>query len=174
MKNKITTVCTAVLSECGQYRYALKREWDAKKPKVMFVMLNPSTADHKDNDATIRRCIGFAKSWGFGGIIVGNLFAYRSTQPDQLLTCTDPIGPANMLTLQELYTECASVVCAWGNGSIVDKIMKMHPNYRPLQNFKMTDLYYLKLSNSGHPWHPLYLHGDTVPEAYTVSPPYYN
>ena len=79
----------ATFSKCKIYRYRLWRIWDAKKPTVLFIMLNPSTAGSTMDDPTIKRCIGFAKSWGYGGLYVGNLFAYRSTQPKGLLKLND-------------------------------------------------------------------------------------
>lgn len=84
---------SAVISECGSYRYRLERVWEAEKDRVAFIMLNPSTADASKDDPTIRRCIGFAKAWGFGGLIVGNLFALRSTDPKALYGHKDPVGP---------------------------------------------------------------------------------
>ncbi len=91
----------AELSPCKAYRYALWRRW-SDAPPVLFVMLNPSTADESQDDPTIRRCISFAKQWGHGGIIVGNLFAFRSPYPNDLQTAADPIGPENNLWLERL------------------------------------------------------------------------
>ena len=75
---------SAEISPCGLYRYSLTRKWEAWKGTVNFIMLNPSTADAQEDDPTIRRCIGFAKAWGYGGIVVTNLFAYRATNPKEL------------------------------------------------------------------------------------------
>ena len=74
----------AVFSECGKYRYALWRIWDESKPAVMFIGLNPSTADEKESDPTITKVISFAKSWGFGAVYMCNSFPYISTNPDEL------------------------------------------------------------------------------------------
>jgi hypothetical protein len=74
---------SAVISPCGLYRYRLTRTWDAVRWSAAFVMLNPSTADAVDDDPTIKRCVGFAKRWGCGGIVVANLFAFRSADPDE-------------------------------------------------------------------------------------------
>ncbi len=74
----------AELSKCRAYRYALWRTWDESKPFAMFVGLNPSTADELEDDPTIRRCINFSKLWGYGGLCMVNLFAYRATDPTAL------------------------------------------------------------------------------------------
>lgn len=74
-------VQSADFSACGTYRYALRKIWLPAAPQVLFIGLNPSTADEKSDDPTIRRCLGFARSWGYGGLIVANLFAYRTTAP---------------------------------------------------------------------------------------------
>lgn len=96
----------AIISGCGKYRYSLWRTWDKKLPKVMFIMLNPSTADAYEDDPTIRRCINFAKSWGYGGIVVGNLFAYRATNPKKLILIDDPSGSANHHYLTHMIERC--------------------------------------------------------------------
>ena len=90
-------VQSADFSACGTYRYALRRIWLPAAPQVLFIGLNPSTADEKSDDPTIRRCLGFARSWGYGGLIVANLFAYRATAPSALREARDPIGPLNDL-----------------------------------------------------------------------------
>jgi hypothetical protein len=160
---------TAIISECGQYRYALTRTWDESLPKVMFLMLNPSTADANKDDATICRCIGFAKLWGYGGIIVGNLFAFRSTKPDNLLKAGNPIGPGNEASIKQLSTQVDIIVYAWGNGYMVDRLCKLYPNYKPLAGLEV-QARYLKLMKGGHPRHPLYLRSDMKPLEYKINP----
>lgn len=85
----------AVISDDGLYRYLLERHWDDTTSSCTFVMLNPSTADALVDDPTIRRCVGFAKSFGCGSLRVVNLYAYRATKPAELWTVDDPVGPAN-------------------------------------------------------------------------------
>jgi len=155
---------TAVISDDKKYRYYLERRWDINKGIVCFIMLNPSTADAEVDDPTIRRCVGFAKSWGYGGIIVVNLYALRSTDPKNLLTSEDPIGPGNIENLIRGHYRSRLTVCAWGNGKIVDKIQKRFPSYKPLNKF--TDLHYLDLSIDGTPKHPLYLKSCLTPLIY--------
>ena len=79
----------AVFSPCRTYRYALSRVWAADKPYALFIGLNPSTADETLDDPTIRRCIDFAKRWGYGGLVMANLFAYRATEPSEMKAATD-------------------------------------------------------------------------------------
>jgi len=154
----------ANISDCGQYRYCLSRVWDNTKPSVAFIMLNPSTADGQKDDATIRRCVGFAKSWGYGSLYVVNLFAFRSKEPTDLLKTMDPIGKENEDWLKQIQSLVHLTVCAWGNGKIVDKIFKNNEEYRPLQHFK--NLNYIDLSKDGTPKHPLYLSKFLLPKKY--------
>ncbi|HEY1066887.1 MAG TPA: DUF1643 domain-containing protein [Pirellulales bacterium] len=110
---------SATISECGLYRYTLRRCWDEirgdQAETVVFVGLNPSTADGTLDDPTVRRCVGFAKAWGFGAFVLVNLFAYRATDPTALRGVPDPVGPLNDETLLR-ETEGRTVVCCWGAG----------------------------------------------------------
>lgn len=143
----------AIISQCQKYRYQLWRIWDETKPMIMFIMLNPSTADSDINDPTIRRCIGYAKSWGYGGIYVGNLYAYRATDPAVLKEVDNAFGIDNEKHLKEMDSKCDKIVCAWGNGE-----------GRPEHIFsKLNKLHYLKLNVDGTPSHPLYLKKDLMP-----------
>src|SRR3546814_11714 len=154
----------AIISECGKYRYRLWRIWDDTKPQCMFIMLNPSTADADLDDPTIRRCIGFAKSWGYGGLQVCNLFAYRSTEPRELLKVFHPGGLENIWHLREAAAVCEIVVCSWGNHAIVDKLMKGKSEYALLAEFPPEKLHYIEISLvTLRPKHPLYLRGDLLP-----------
>lgn len=105
----------AIFSGCKKYRFALWRTWDGTKPYAMFIGLNPSTADEKENDPTVRRCIHFAKSWGYGGMCMANLFALRATHPLDLYTSREPIGKDNDKWLLSLSKDAGVVVAAWGN-----------------------------------------------------------
>jgi hypothetical protein len=107
----------AWLSADRQYRYALARSWTAE-PTLIWCMLNPSTADEMQDDPTVRKCIGFAKRWGYGGICVVNLFAFRATKPTALKTAADPVGPENHRILSLAFAGCSNdVIVGWG-GSI--------------------------------------------------------
>jgi hypothetical protein len=104
----------AVISECGTYRYLLRRTWDAKLPRALIVMLNPSTADAEIDDATIRSCIRLCKALGYGSFEVVNLFALRATDPDELAKAADPVGPGNDSSIERAIGRCDIAVCAWG------------------------------------------------------------
>jgi len=105
----------------GPYRYLLWRRW-AEAASVLFVMLNPSTADAQRDDPTIRRCIGFARAWGFGGVEVVNLFAWRATDPRELRRAADPIGPANDRAITLAAARSHAILAAWGvHGALLDR-----------------------------------------------------
>lgn len=149
----------ADLSPCGRYRYRLHRTW-GEHPPVAFVMLNPSTADAVQLDPTVRRCIGYAQRWGYGGLIVGNLFALRSTDPAALYTDPEPIGEENDAALQEIATTAECVICAWGkHGALNDRGAQVLAMIRAAGATPQA----LKLNGDGSPAHPLYLKGDAEP-----------
>lgn len=105
---------SAVFSKDRRHRYALRRIWDPAGPAILFICLNPSTADHRVNDRTVSRCIRFAHDWGFGQLIVANLFAFRTPYPRLLWRARDPVGPHNDRWLQRLIAESRTTVAAWG------------------------------------------------------------
>jgi hypothetical protein len=144
----------AELSPCGNYRYALKRQWNRESPLVLFIGLNPSTADSEFDDPTLRRCIRFAQAWGYGGVIMANLFAYRATDPHVLKVVTDPVGPLNDDWVVQLRGETEVAVAAWGNRG----------NFRArarMVSAHLGKLYCLGCTSKGAPRHPLYVRGTT-------------
>jgi hypothetical protein len=152
--NYIST--SAVFSPCDAYRYRLKRTWHARGKVVAFIGLNPSTADATADDPTIRRCVGFAKAWGFGGVAVVNLFAFRATDPRELKRAADPTGPENDAHLLAVATEASKVIAAWG----------VHGSHRGrdeevIELLRGTGVRVacLERTNAGHPRHPLYAKG---------------
>lgn len=153
-------------SKCGDYRYRLERRWDADLPAVAFIMLNPSTADADIDDPTIRRCVGFAKSWGFGALIVGNLFALRSTDPKALYSHPDPVGPDNDRQLLAIAQSARKIICAWGtHGALHDRGREV------AERFEFFPLAVLKVTAEGHPVHPLYVAASTEPKEYFAPKP---
>jgi hypothetical protein len=149
---------TAVLSACGAYRYELRREWDPELPLCGWVMLNPSTADAEIDDPTIRRCVGFAKTWGAGGIVVVNLFALRATDPAALAAHDDPHGPRNEHHWRRVADEALLMVCAWGAHPMAAAVA---PVLQAVLRSRGADTRCLGSTKSGAPRHPLYVKGDT-------------
>jgi hypothetical protein len=142
------------------YRYRLGRAWAAPGTGcVLFVMLNPSTADAEHDDPTLRRCIWFAHAWGFGAVDVMNLFAYRAPRPQVLRRVADPVGPDNDRHIDLAAGAATAIVCAWaeqggyrGRGADVALALRRH---RPLLCLGST--------KNGQPLHPLYVRGTTRP-----------
>jgi hypothetical protein len=152
----------ATIDSTGQYRYKLWRVWDSEAPRVAFVMLNPSTANASVDDPTIRRCIGFAQTWGYGSLEVVNLFAYRATSPQILSAVVDPIGPDNEAYLLETRQKPEPIILAWGNqGTFLERNQTVLEQLVNLEN-----VYCLGLTAGGHPRHPLYLKAHTKPVPY--------
>lgn len=150
-----------ILSPCRTYRYVLWREFGGfvGNGYVMFIGLNPSTADEVEDDPTIRRCIAFAKAWGYGALCITNLFAFRATQPADMKAATDPIGPGNDAHLVELAQEAGVVVAAWGtDGAYMGRDQEVR--------ILVPRLHCLRKTKDGHPWHPLYLPGNLTPQPF--------
>lgn len=150
----------AWLSEDLLYRYSLVRRWGMSGPPAVFLLLNPSTADASQDDPTIRRCIGYARAWGFSAIKVVNLFAFRATDPSGLRAPgVEPIGPANDMAILHAAQHAGIVVCGWGTHG------ELHGRGAHVRRFLLAarELHVLKLTAGGHPGHPLYLKGDLHP-----------
>jgi hypothetical protein len=151
-------VIGAEFSQCRNYRYALWRIWDVTKPRVMFIGLNPSTANEITDDPTIRRVKSFARSWGYGGVYMCNLFAWVTAYPDELLKCPDPLN-GNDFWLLKIAAQCTDVVFAWGNFKEAQErakdVIERFPKAKALQ-----------INKNGSPKHPLYVAGDVVPIVY--------
>jgi hypothetical protein len=162
---------SAILSPAREYRYTLTREWDEWYPgagTLNIIGLNPSTADETQDDPTIRRCVGFAKRWGFGRLVMTNLFAFRSTYPARLYEIADPVGPENDAYLVQEARAASDVVCAWGahgeiqgRGSAVARALTV----------ARVRLNVFGFTQNGQPKHPLYLKSiaEPSPWVYVVS-----
>lgn len=145
-----------------RYRYRLWRHWNEEVPSLTFLMLNPSTATETVDDPTIRRCMGFAMNMGYGGVEILNIFAWRSTDPKQLLICKEPVGMENNARILTVAERSSMIVCAWGKlfrqlkwreGQIIELL-------KPFSS----KLHCLKYNESdGSPAHPLYLHSTLRP-----------
>jgi hypothetical protein len=142
-----------------RYRYVLTRRWDRVRPVCAFVLLNPSTADERADDPTVRRCAAFARRWGFGGLTLVNLFALRATEPRALRDAPDPVGRANDVGLLRQTRRAAVVVLGWGaHGRLRGRAEEVRSLLSPLSaKFRI-----LGRTRSGEPRHPLYLAGDSL------------
>ncbi len=144
----------AIYSDCENYRYSLTRTWDETGKRVLFVMLNPSTATEVQNDPTVERCERRARTLGYGAFCVCNIFAYRATDPKVMRAQADPTGPANDAAIIDASDWADDIICAWGThgehlqrGPEMERILRAQP--KPLTH--------LGLSKAGHPKHPLYI-----------------
>ena len=159
----------AIISDCGKYRYELHREWDKSKKKVLFVMLNPSTAAGLNNDLTTIRCINFAKKWGYGGIMIGNIYPFRAKRPKDLRKWLNEghdydfwkSGDDNRNHVKDMAEQADMIVCAWGCN---------HPGV-PEWVDELGDLFYLELCKDNiTPKHPLgNLSKDAIPTNYKLN-----
>ncbi len=150
----------AVYSDCERYRYALTRVWSPGGAKLAFVMLNPSSATEVQNDPTVERCERRARTLGFGGFRVTNIFAWRATDPRNMRAAKSPIGPDNDAAIQAACAWADQVIAAWGtHGSYLDRGTQVAELLRRTGK----PLLHLGLSKQGHPKHPLYI-------AYTQQP----
>jgi hypothetical protein len=138
------------------YRYRLVRTWDETKPHALFIMMNPSTADPSVDDPTVAKCGRFARAWGYGGIYVGNTFAYRATDKKRLGRIADPVGPDNDKHLIAMAELAAIVIFAYGQPSH-KALRERGPLLAKILVAKGIKPHVLKLSKGGTPWHPLYL-----------------
>lgn len=141
---------SAVISECGKYRYRLWRKWaDSERMPVLWVMLNPSTADATIDDPTIKRCMKFSQAWGYGAMWVGNLYAYRTPYPSVLweVPGIERVGPENERHMHQMAAESAKVICAWGANE---------PSFPHIHQLGCPGGYWhLGLTASRQPKHPL-------------------
>jgi hypothetical protein len=145
------------------YRYVLWRRWGSRTSRVLFVMLNPSTADEHVLDPTVRKCVKWAKQWGFGALDVCNIFAWRATDPKELYHIPDPIGPDNDRWIQTTAMMAAMVIVAWGKHGALkrrgEEVAQMLAKHNP---------YCLGVNADGSPEHPLYIAKATQPIKWQV------
>jgi len=152
---------TATISKCGLYRYDLTRRWAVGERLCAFIGLNPSTADADLDDPTIRRCVGFAQSWGYDALVMLNAYAFRATKPTDMLAAADPVGPANDAYLKHWCSQAHLKVAAWGAN------ISLHRQKQMIQ--LILDLAALRITKEGFPGHPLYLPKVSVPVPWGTS-----
>jgi hypothetical protein len=163
MLRKGNETAGAVFSRCEKYRYLLWRHWGPKDTRILWLMLNPSTADEQKLDPTVTRCQGYTSAWGFGGFEVCNLFALRATDPQVMRADSDPVGTWNDAAILEASQRADLVVCAWGNhgthrGRAGDVC-------RRLEGAGIA-LHALAITGQGEPRHPLYCKRSLTPTQY--------
>ena len=150
---------SAIFSPDRVYRYSLTRMWNIAKPFVVFVGLNPSTADENVDDSTIRRCLRYAGDWGYGGLVMVNIFGYRSTDPKKLKQVKDPVGAENDFHIRLNSKLAELTIAAWGcYGRLFNRGAEVWP--------QLTNPHCLALTADGSPRHPLYLRKDLKPKPF--------
>jgi hypothetical protein len=162
------TPAGALFSECRRWRYLLWRCWDESKPAANFLMLNPSTADEVRLDPSCTRARNYAERWGFGAVLITNIFAWRSTDPAVLRVVENPVGRGNDRAIVKAAKEAKLVVCAWGNHGMhrerarrVVALLRRHG----------ISLHALKMNGGGEPAHPLYLPASLTPAVFPPPSP---
>jgi hypothetical protein len=152
---------SAVISDCGRYRYWLERRIDGVQGKApgncVFIMLNPSTADAELDDPTIRRCKGFAQRFGCNRLVVVNVFAFRATKPADLYKAKDPVGPENDDYILKALALPGIKFCAWGANNVFSRDETIA---RFAARRKDVALLCLGKTKNGSPRHPLYIAAD--------------
>jgi hypothetical protein len=160
-----TSDAGARFSRCRRWRTLLWRRWDRALPVANFLMLNPSTADERRLDPSCTRARVYAERWGFGGLIVTNLFAWRATDPGEMKAARDPVGRGNDAAILAAAREASLLVCAWGNhGAHLERSRRVTALLRGAG----IDLHVLKMNGPGEPAHPLYLSGSLRPQVWTA------
>ncbi len=150
----------AQFSACRRWRTLLWRRWDAARPVANFLMLNPSTADERVLDPTCARARDYAERWGYGALLVTNVFAWRATHPGGMKAAADPVGVGNDAAILRAARHAQLVVCAWGNHGLH---LARSDAVRRLLHGAGVALHVLRLNANGEPAHPLYLPGRLRP-----------
>ncbi len=158
----------AVSSQCRNYRYRLVRVWDSHKPRLGVVGHSWSTANEWRSDPAVRRCIGFARAWGYGGIDIGNLFGLQAADPRKLASVADPIGPDNDAHLAAMCADNDLVLLAWGAHADPNRARTVAQMLWHLSENCGGSLAVLGWTERGQPRHPLYVPKDSMPECLTL------
>jgi hypothetical protein len=144
---------SATFSPCRTYRYTLGRIWREQAPTACWILLNPSTADERQLDPTLRRCVGFSRAWGFGSMVVVNLFAYRSPYPSKVYAAADPVGPKNDQYIRRMVRRADKVIVGWG---VHGKLLRRQETVVGLLQRCGVEVWCLGTTKASHPKHPLY------------------
>jgi hypothetical protein len=153
----------AIFSVCDRYRYSLWRDWTdlltTTRQTVVFIGLNPSTADERDEDPTIRRCIDYAKRWSATRLVMLNLFAYRATAPHEMMEQQDPVGAHNDMAIQAACQGASHIIAAWG-------VHGRHRGRDSMVHSMIQGMQCLRTTKDGMPGHPLYLPAGLNPQPF--------
>jgi hypothetical protein len=167
---------SAIFSACGRYRYRLDRAFGGSGPAVAFLLHNPSTADARRDDATLRRGIGYAKAWGSAHLIYINAWAGIALRPNDLWAMADPVGPDNDTHIAQAVREIVDgggfIVVAWGmvrpppeqQAAARRRLAALQDHMRALG----CELRALGCNKDGSPWHPLYVGAGVLPEPWPI------
>jgi hypothetical protein len=158
----------AVRSQCRTYRYRLVRVWDSHKPRLGVVGHYWSATNEWRSDATVRRCIGFARAWGYGGVDIGNLFGLQAADPRRLGSVADPVGPDNDAHLAAMCADNDLIVLAWGALADPDRARTVARMLWHCSEDCGGSLAVLGWTERGQPRHPLYVPKDATPECLTL------
>lgn len=153
---------SALISECGEYRYWLRRDelLPSGNGNVLFVLLNPSKADASTDDKTLVKCMNYARRWGYDSLTIANLYSYRSTAPTFLWQHEDPVGPNNDEWLKQLVVGRELVVCGWGDNARQQRVVEVCL----LMKEAGVELHCLGTTKAGAPKHPLFIKSDQALE----------
>ena len=158
----------ATFSRCRRWRYLLWRCWDASKPTANFLMLNPSTADELKLDPSCTRARNYAERWGYGALVVTNIFGWRATDPDVMKSVRDPVGRGNDAAIVQAARQAKLIVCAWGNHGLH---RERSNRVIELLRAQRLPLFFLRMSGVGQPAHPLYLPAALNPTPWLIPQP---
>lgn len=167
IKPTLLTHSSASISADGHFRYCLRRRWKTLGPNLCFLMLNPSKADAHQDDPTVRRCMAIARRMDYAGIVIVNLFAFRSTDPNVLQDNSLYIGQMNMYHIQEAVDYVDKVICSWGVHPIANNQARRVGTI--LDKAGMSDkLYCLRMTSNGYPMHPLFADSSLIPIPFNI------
>ena len=156
----------AVISDCGLYRYLLRRTWNYDRPRALFIMLNPSTADAEIDDPTIKSCARLMRGLDYGSFEVVNLVGLRATNPSELASAEDPGGRGNDGIAQAAINRCDIIICAWGANSFAAARTHRGRTMVGMACSQRPAVFCFGRTKAGHPKHPLYIKTGTPLEVY--------
>jgi hypothetical protein len=156
----------AIFDDNRMYRYVLGREWDPSAGRLVCICLNPSTADAEKDDKTTTRIINYARSWGYGSMVIVNLFAYIATDPLTLEKYDNAIivgNPENDRHVNEQLDQAKKIMIGWGSRPFYDHYDRLMQMVAMIEH---RELWCWKIGERGDPYHPLYLEKEVLPQRF--------